>query len=351
MDSALTPREIQARIRSGQTLDEVARAAGVPVEKVEPFAVPVLAERQHVVGTALSASVRRRGEATGHRTLRQIIAERLEAHGIDIDSVEWDSWRNADRRWSVKASFLEEDNVREAIFLYDLAGRFSVSHNDDARWVLGEIPSPTQREADNDQLAIVRAVSDEREAQASEPAPVALTPVPTAESEGDPADQEPTTPIETEPASAASPQDIADEVEAELDAFDVIPEGHSELDMLYDMLGGIAEDSINIYAGLEQPVVDDSPATDEPPAVEAEPEPAAEDPATKEPAQAIEPAEPVQPSLEEELLPADTDAEASQEPEPTPEPEAPTKPARRTRKKRASVPSWDEIMFGGPSKQ
>ena len=38
MDSALTPREIQARIRAGEPLSDVARAAGMAVDWVEPFA-------------------------------------------------------------------------------------------------------------------------------------------------------------------------------------------------------------------------------------------------------------------------------------------------------------------------
>ena len=57
MDSALSPREIQARIRSGARVTDVADEAGVSVEDVEPFAVPVLAELDHVVSTALDLSL------------------------------------------------------------------------------------------------------------------------------------------------------------------------------------------------------------------------------------------------------------------------------------------------------
>ncbi len=49
MDSALSPREIQSRIRSGATVEEVAVEAGVGVDQVEPFAVPVLAELDHII--------------------------------------------------------------------------------------------------------------------------------------------------------------------------------------------------------------------------------------------------------------------------------------------------------------
>src|SRR3954454_22166566 len=60
MESALSPRDIQSRIRSGASLEEVAREAGVPIDRVERFATPVLAERDYIAGQAMAASVRRR---------------------------------------------------------------------------------------------------------------------------------------------------------------------------------------------------------------------------------------------------------------------------------------------------
>ncbi len=52
MESALTPREIQARIRGGESLEEVAQAAGVYVEQIDAYAGPVLAEREHAATLA-----------------------------------------------------------------------------------------------------------------------------------------------------------------------------------------------------------------------------------------------------------------------------------------------------------
>ena len=60
MDSTLRPRDIQARIRSGETPESVAQVAGTSVEKVMPYAAPVLAERAHVAQRAQRASIRRR---------------------------------------------------------------------------------------------------------------------------------------------------------------------------------------------------------------------------------------------------------------------------------------------------
>jgi hypothetical protein len=59
MDSSLRPRDIQARIRSGETAEAVAQAAQTTVERIMPFAAPVLAERAHVAQRAqLSSSAR-----------------------------------------------------------------------------------------------------------------------------------------------------------------------------------------------------------------------------------------------------------------------------------------------------
>jgi hypothetical protein len=43
MDNALTPREIQARIRSGASVSDVVSESGLDASRVEAFAGPVLA--------------------------------------------------------------------------------------------------------------------------------------------------------------------------------------------------------------------------------------------------------------------------------------------------------------------
>ena len=45
MDSQVRPRDIQARIRSGESVESVAAAAAVPLDRVLRYAGPVLAER------------------------------------------------------------------------------------------------------------------------------------------------------------------------------------------------------------------------------------------------------------------------------------------------------------------
>ena len=69
MHSALRPRDIQARIRAGETPEAVAAMAGVSIDKVMPYCVPVLAERQHIAELAGRSHVRRKDTDAPSRRL------------------------------------------------------------------------------------------------------------------------------------------------------------------------------------------------------------------------------------------------------------------------------------------
>ena len=77
MDSVLRPRDIQARIRAGETPESVAAAAQTAVEKIMPYAAPVLAEREHVTQRAQRASIRRPAPSGGRRPAAAPSATRL----------------------------------------------------------------------------------------------------------------------------------------------------------------------------------------------------------------------------------------------------------------------------------
>ena len=150
MESALRPRDIQARIRAGESPEAVAAVAQMPMERVMAFAGPVLAERDHVASLAQRASVRRRGGGDAPtRNLGAWVTERLRIRGVDPASAEWDAWRRDDGRWAVRVSyFAEENDEKVAMFAYDAPGRYAVPDDDEARWLVGEqaqviAPQPT----------------------------------------------------------------------------------------------------------------------------------------------------------------------------------------------------------------
>ncbi len=331
MESALRPRDIQARIRAGATPEEVAEAAGVPLERIAAFADPVMAERDYIAGLARTNPVRRRGETTSHRTLRNAAADALAARGVDADTAAWDAWKLEDRRWQVAITFPQGDDTRKGLFVFDAMGRFSVAANDEGRALIGD--------GATDQLALVQATQGPSAAVADDP----------AEDEGVP--DAPEAPEEDDAEDAFHDGDLQ-EVDG---VFDIVPPARGDLDILYDMLSSFDEDSVKIYAGLVHPK-ESTPEPETPVTAEDEEEmtglvPRIAPRAVAEPV-ATEAAETVEAPSDEHVVVADPVEAPADEPEQLSliddiEEPAP-KPKPRTRRKRASVPSWDEIMFGSP---
>src|ERR1700758_3256241 len=102
--SMLRPKEIQARIRAGASVEQVAAAAGVDIERVERFAHPVLLERSRAAELATAAHpVLADGPSV--QTLLETVATALVARGLDHNAPSWDAWRNADGRWTVQLTW------------------------------------------------------------------------------------------------------------------------------------------------------------------------------------------------------------------------------------------------------
>lgn len=145
----LRPRDIQARIRSGQTAEEIAVAAGVPLEHVRRFEGPVLAEREFVVRQAQAVRVRHPARSGGDAaTLGDLVAERLAARAVDEDALVWDAWRGDDAVWMVSLSFNAGSRERQARWSYDAQLRHVVPRDDEARWLTeddAEEPGARQR--------------------------------------------------------------------------------------------------------------------------------------------------------------------------------------------------------------
>lgn len=104
MESSLRPREIQARIRAGASVPEVAALAGVPVDRIERFAHPVLLERARATELAsMSHPIREDGPSVS--TLGEVVAESLTAMGHNQQDVEWDAWKGDDGHWVVQVGW------------------------------------------------------------------------------------------------------------------------------------------------------------------------------------------------------------------------------------------------------
>ncbi|WP_131770891.1 septation protein SepH, partial [Candidatus Protofrankia californiensis] len=128
-ESALTPREIQARLRAGETTAEVARVAGIPVERVERYEGPVLAERARVVQEARAALLPKDPGGAPGRPLGEVVDARLLAVQDDPESAQWDAWRRVDGIWLVQLT----SESRCARWTWDPVVRRVRPHDDAAR--------------------------------------------------------------------------------------------------------------------------------------------------------------------------------------------------------------------------
>lgn len=271
MDSALRPRDIQARIRAGETPEAVAQAAQTTVEKIMPFAMPVLAEREHVATRAQDSSLRRRSGESGARTLGEAVAFNLRAVGAHAEDVEWDAWRREDNRWTLVGRFRTPKRKGTATFALDLRGNFVTSEDDDARWLVGDL--------------------------AEEP----------------------------EAGSRPAPTGTADLQQARGRRLSAVPAEELPL----------GEDAIELVHDSAEATADDSN--------EASPTETTLD-LTRELRQDEE-----APSEDKDVADDTPEEPSPQVPEDGPAEEQPTRRQVRKNRGRASVPSWDEIMFGGGS--
>lgn len=138
--SALRPKEIQARIRAGASVEQLAESAGVDIARIARFAHPVLLERSRAAELATAAHpVLPDGPSV--LTLLETVTTMLVARGLDPDATRWDAWRNEDGRWTVQVAWQagHSDNVAHFRFVPGAHGGLVTAVDDSA----AELIDPT----------------------------------------------------------------------------------------------------------------------------------------------------------------------------------------------------------------
>lgn len=124
----LAPREIQSRIRAGETPEQVAAGSGTRVERIMRFARPVLQERERVAEQAREARVRL-SESTPGSTLQQFMTGRLRLIDTDVDAVAWDAYRSDTGAWVVTGEWRAGEKSGTARWTFDLPSRTVTPHD------------------------------------------------------------------------------------------------------------------------------------------------------------------------------------------------------------------------------
>ena len=294
----LSPRDIQTRIRRGESAQQVADASGMPLERIEAFAGPVVAEREYMVQQARKTSLRRKHVTGAGLTLGSVVDATLLDAGSQPDDATWDAFRREDGRWSVLVT--PPGSEQTSTFVFDTASRYVIASDDSAVELVGDLALP-----DTADMAIADVVRRPDAPAADVPDASVDAPTPTG--------REDTARLEVEQAELEYtdaqgnllddllPPDIA-AAEALLDAAESPRSGVSSLKDARDRRAQEALARAEAEAQVEK--------------TEGTPQPGDEP-------------ETLEDSIDRDVAVPDTAG------------------PRKKRNERRRVPSWDEIMFGG----
>jgi hypothetical protein len=290
----ISPREIQEEIRVGRSIEEVIASSGAPEEYVRKFAQPVLDELNHAVLNALTVRLEIAGDRFNEPTAREfgeIIKSRLAASGAGIER--WSAMKAPDNGFFIYCEFEIDGETKKATWSYD-----------PKRLALGP----------ENETAIALSSQERIGTRPPRLRPVATEPTGLTQSLGETVDLAASMPQTAPPLVVTESEPIEPALSETADLLDALRKKRSARESVEDLEPHPPTEGLRI--------------------VELAPEDIYEEQSGFE--------FPVEPVLE--VVP-DPISETAVEPEPTPAPisdEAPAAPKRG----RASIPSWDEIVFG-----
>lgn len=122
-ESALSVREVQARLRRGRTVEQVAREAGVDPSWIARFAVPVIAEQAEVVRAARGTRMLKQRVGLSSATLGDSVYRNLAERGVTDPRDEldrgWSARQLTEGMWLVTFEYLSRGRELQATWEYD----------------------------------------------------------------------------------------------------------------------------------------------------------------------------------------------------------------------------------------
>ncbi len=307
-ESALSPREIQSRLRAGDTAEDVAHAAGIPVARVARYEAPIAAERVRIVDEVRRATAPGPHRVSPGRQLGAVVDERLTDEGFDPALAQWLARRRPDGTWLVTVDLADH----HAEWSWDGGARRVRAHDNGAQRLLS--PSRTSASAES-LIAVAQAtgVTTAPAALAAEP-PAPLAP---ARAVGESVSQGPDAPVNRSSAARSG----------------------------LVVLAGEGSDAPAPPPRAQAPSAPAPALADVPGASSSAPSAPATPPAPTWTFAADE----VPGSGAADRLPYEQSAAASDAPEMAgaeATPERPARPASKAGRRRSAVPAWDDIVFG-----
>lgn len=305
---SITPREIQEEIRNGATIEQLIKDSGASFDFIEKFAAPVIAELEHIVSSALSVRLTIAGDRysdVSQVEFGEIITGRLITSGAT--AISWIAKKIEPNNWQIIANYTLNGAPGSAAWSFD-PRRLTLSPESETAVTLS-----SQETLNNSVIPKLRTV--EPAAQNETVIMEDVIPIGRGAEFETPIAREPEIerPVASTPAAFLKPVKTEESTTQEVSQSAVTPPTPEPLSATADLLEALRRKRTE-REDLKTPNVD----------LEAQPDTSH--------VRVIE--------IETEVVVAATSAEEA--PADSQENEKPTAP----KKGRATMPSWDEIVFG-----
>jgi hypothetical protein len=153
-----SPKQIQTSLRAGVSIDNIVKATKLDKEIVESYSVPVEAEKRYAVSEFRQTDI---PTPNGTRKIGAVITEYLVNN--DMKNESWDAVRFKDKPWEIRM-YIEEPQKKMAIWLWDLHTGMVKATNEVAKDILDTFLSTYDGKEPNigynKQHSILRVESD-----------------------------------------------------------------------------------------------------------------------------------------------------------------------------------------------
>ncbi len=138
---SLSPREIQALLRAGQTLEDLSTVVSLPTNQLERLAHPIFTERAYLAEQARSY---RLGKDCGDFTLNELVISRLIEQNVNASDIKWDAIRNVDEPWILIAEYELSGQIQQAKWKVNTKAHSLMALNEPAvELTETQIPAPS----------------------------------------------------------------------------------------------------------------------------------------------------------------------------------------------------------------
>lgn len=142
---SISVKEIQRRLRAGESFEQIAREGQTTVDKVERFSGPIMQEREYILSNARQLIMRKDAHRTD-LTFGDVVLAKLAPRGVDVDQISWNTWRLADGTWHIELHYPNRDGNGIATWNFDLSRRALDASDSNGAWLIDE-EAPTRTAA------------------------------------------------------------------------------------------------------------------------------------------------------------------------------------------------------------